>query len=502
MAILGFDCSCGYRRCRRNLPAGPVIGVALSLWLLPALHAALAITVAAHALLHKRDPRSAWAWILACLLIPFGGALLYWWFGINRTARRAVREVGAPQTVAADTSADIALEIEGTDAREIAELVRIGRAMTGRALLGGNRITVLHNGEQAYPAMLEAIAGARDRVWLMSYIFDPDATGEQFADALHGAMRRGVQVRVLLDGVGDLRLGTRGSTLLHRRGLRVARFIPPRLFPPLLHINVRNHRKLLCVDGEQAFLGGMNIGDHQNLSMSLLSRGTRLAAEDIHFRVQGPVAAQLDRVFVEDWRAADGETLTCEAPAPIPLGNARCRVITDGPNDDLGRLQMMLLGALSNAHRSVQIMTPYFVPTAELSGALTAAAWRGVEVSLLLPERSNYPWLDAATRRWLAQVGDSPIRIHRRPPPFAHSKLFLIDDYYALVGSANLDSRSLRLNFELMLEIYDVALLAELGAHVRATRDASPLLDVHKLRSRPLPARLFDAACWLFSPYL
>ena len=471
-------------------------------WVLPLLHAVLATSVAAHALLHKHDPRSAWAWILACLLIPFGGALLYWWFGINRTARRALREVGAPRTATLDAPVDAALAIAGTDGQEIAELVRLGRAMTGRALLPGNQITVLHNGDQAYPAMLEAIAAARHRVWLMSYIFDPGAAGEQFAAALQDAMRRGVQVRVLLDGIGDLRLGTRGSTMLRRRGIPVARFIPPRLVPPLLHINVRNHRKLLCVDGEMAFIGGMNIGDHQIISMPRLVGASRLPTADIHFRARGPIASQLDQVFVEDWRLAAGERLESAAPAPAHCGDARCRAITDGPNDDLGRLQMMLLGALSNAHHSVQIMTPYFVPTAELSGALTAAAWRGVEVTLLLPERSNYPWLDAATRRWLCQIGGSPMRVCFRPPPFAHSKLFLVDDYYALVGSANLDSRSLRLNFELMLEIYDVKLVAELSTHVRAARDTSVMLDTAQLRSRSLPARLFDSACWLFSPYL
>lgn len=471
-------------------------------WLLPALHAVLALTVAGHALLHKQEPRSAWAWILACLLIPFGGALLYWWFGINRTARRALREVGAPRLVAASVPADTPMAIEGADSQEIAELVRVGRAMTGRALLPGNEIVVLHNGDQAYPAMLEAIATARHRVWLMSYIFDAGTTGNQFADALQDAMRRGVQVRVLLDGIGDLRLGPRGSTLLRRRGIPVARFIPPRLVPPLLHVNLRNHRKLLCVDGHMAFLGGMNIGDHQIMSRLRRAATSRLPAADIHFRARGPIATQLDQIFIEDWRLAAGEHLAGGSQPPAHFGSARCRAITDGPNDDLRRLQMMLVGALSNAHRSVQIMTPYFVPTAGLSAALTAAAWRGVEVTLILPERSNYPWLDAATRRWLSQIGGSPIRIHFRPAPFAHSKLFLVDDYYALVGSANLDPRSLRLNFELMLEIYDLSLVAELRAHVLAVRDTSVPLDPAQLRTRPLPARLFDSVCWLFSPYL
>lgn len=472
--------------------------------LMPALHLGLALTASAHALLHKHDPRSAWAWMLACLLIPFFGTLLYLWFGINRSSRRARREIGPPATPNAPGE-DPPLAIEGVDPLEIVELVRIGRAMSGRELLGGNRVTPLHNGEQAYPAMLEAIASARHHVWLMSYIFDPGEIGTRFANALQAAQQRGVQVRVLLDGVGDLYLGPRGSRMLRDRGLRVSLFIPLRLFPPLLHINLRNHRKLLCVDGDTAFVGGMNIGDHHLVSIPLIAEARsarRAQASDLHFRVQGPVVAQLEHVFAEDWKVSCGERLDVAAACPSGPGEAWCRALTDGPNEDLARLQMTMVGALSNAHHRVQIMTPYFVPTAELSSALSAAALRGVEVSLVLPERTDHPWLDGATRRWLSQFGERALQIYLRPAPFAHSKLFLVDDYYALLGSANLDPRSLRLNFELMLEIYDVKLVSQLREHFVEVLQTSQRLDLDQLQSRPLGARLRDSAGWLFSPYL
>lgn len=472
--------------------------------LVPALHLGLAFTASAHALLNKHDPRSAWAWMLACLLMPFVGTLFYLWFGINRSGRRARREIGTPAMPNAP-GADPPLRIEGVDPQEVVELVRIGRAMSGRELLGGNRVTPLHNGEQAYPAMLEAISCARHRVWLMSYIFDPGEIGTRFANALQAAQQRGVQVCVLLDGIGDLHLGPRGSSLLRGLGLHVSLFIPPRLFPPLLHINLRNHRKLLCVDGATAFVGGMNIGDHHLVSIPLIAdarSALRTQASDLHFRVQGPVVAQLEQVFAEDWKVACGERLEMSAASAAPAGEAWCRALTDGPNEDLTRLQMTIVGALSNAHHRVQIMTPYFVPTAELSSALTAAALRGVEVSLVLPERTDHPWLDGATRRWLSQFGERALQIYLRPAPFAHSKLFLVDDYYALLGSANLDPRSLRLNFELMLEIYDAALVGRLRKHFVDVRATSRRLDLATLQSRPLRKRLLDSAWWLFSPYL
>ncbi|TDU31672.1 cardiolipin synthetase 2 [Panacagrimonas perspica] len=474
------------------------------------LHVLLAGSVAAHALLHKHDPRSAWAWILACLLVPVIGTLLYFWFGVNRVERRARVERGVPAPSAALPADDPLPPMSDSIAEEVRELMRIGRSVTRRPLVGGNRITPLHNGEAAYPAMLEAIDEARTRVWLMSYIFDNGRIGQRFAEALAAARRRGVQVSVLLDGIGDLGL-SRGSRILRHYGIPVGMFMPPRLLPPLWHVNLRNHRKLLCVDGALAFVGGMNIGDHHLLPSTLEGwtgyRRRRGYAEDLHFRIEGPVVKQFDQVFTDDWQITTGEHLPSgdaidAIDARAADGGAACRVITDGPNEDFGRLQVLLLGALANAHHAVRIMTPYFVPTPELSSALGVAARRGVEVSLLLPRRGNHWWLDAATRRWLMQFDATPIQVYLRPAPFAHSKLFLVDDYYAVIGSANLDPRSLRLNFELTLETYDIGFASRLRTHFDSVLATSQLLDIEDLRRRPLLARLWDSAFWLFSPYL
>ncbi|MDP3856947.1 MAG: phospholipase D-like domain-containing protein [Stagnimonas sp.] len=481
--------------------------------LAPALlgaHLGLALLASGHALLYKRDPRAAWSWILSCALLPFFGVLLYWWFGINRIERRARRELGAPEPPAGIEPEDLMPVLPGAAPEDLVEHLRLGRALSGgRALRAGNRVAVLHNGEQAYPAMLAAIAGARQRVWLMSYLFDAGVVGRRFAEALAAAVARGVEVRVLLDGVGDIVRGTRGSALLRHHGVPVRLFLPPRLWPPLLHVNLRNHRKLLCVDGQLAYLGGINIGDHHLLAgwPGLLpgASAARMTATDLHFQIEGPVCRQLAEVYAEDWQASGGEPLALpatEPPPPASSGQASCRVITDGPNTEVGRLQLLMLGALANARRRVRIMTPYFIPTPELSGALQSAAMRGVAVEILIPERGDNPWLDAATRRWLGQLLHHRVRVWRRPAPFAHAKLFLVDEHYALIGSANLDPRSLRLNFELMLEVYDQALLANLHQHYGAVAAGSPELSEAELLARPLGRRLRDSLWWLLSPYL
>jgi len=476
-------------------PADTPSTVSILLILVDVLAASAA---AGHALLNKRDPRSAWGWILASILMPLVGPLLYYFLGINRAHWRARHALGSRTTSVAPT-ATASRTLPGLltpEQKEREELVRIGGAMSGRPLLPGNRVTPLFSGEQAYPAMLEAIAGAQHSVWLSSYIFSGAGIGEQFARALSDAQTRGVTVRVLLDGIGDLYYRPRGSALLRRHGVVVRLFHVPRRFPPMLHLNLRNHRKLLIVDGRTAFLGGMNIGDHH------YAAAHRRATLDLHFGVEGPVVRQLEQVFAADWHYAAAEALALAEEDLPPSGAAFCRALTDGPNEELETIQLVMLGALATAHRCVHIMTPYFIPTPELAGALQATALRGVEVVLILPERSNLPWLDWAARHWLRPHLQREIRVFWRKPPFAHSKMFLVDDYYALVGSANLDSRSLRLNFEVMLESYDTDLIASLGQHFAEVRRESRELDLKELETQPLTARLRNAACWLFSPYL
>lgn len=457
-----------------------------------------ASAAASHALLNKRDPRSAWGWILASILMPLVGPLLYYFLGINRAHWRARHALGS-RTVPVAPIAMPMITVPGLlspEQKEREELVRIGGAVSGRPLLPGNRVTPLFSGEQAYPAMLAAIAGARHSVWLSSYIFEGAGIGERFARALSDAQARGVTVRVLLDGIGDLYYRPRGSALLGRHGVVVRLFQVPRRLPPMLHLNLRNHRKLLIVDGRCAFLGGMNIGDHH------YAKARHSATVDLHFSVEGPVVRQLEQVFTADWHYAAAEDLALAGEDPPPSGPASCRALTDGPNEELEAIQLVILGALATAHRCVHIMTPYFIPTPELAGALQATALRGVEVVLILPERSNLPWLDWATRHWLRPHLQREIRVFWRKPPFAHSKMFLVDDYYALVGSANLDPRSLRLNFEVMLEAYDTDLVASLGQHFAQARRESRELVLQELETLPLAVRLRNAACWLLSPYL
>lgn len=464
-------------------------------WLLGVILVSLAFIAGGHALLTKRDPRTAWGWIAVCLLFPLAGPVLYVVFGINRIqtlARELVPGTGARSAGSDETLLREALQ--RGDGRRAP--LPISEATSRWPLCAGNHIEPLYNGEQAYPAMLQAIAAARERVWLSTYIFRNDAVGRQFVEALHDARKRGVSVRILIDGVGEYYSLPRISWRLRKAGLSFARFLPPRLIPPSMHINLRNHRKLLIIDQHTAFTGGMNIGaDH------LLEQKHKRATQDLHFCLQGPVVAQMGLAFAQDWLYANGETLDVSEPE-THTGDALCRVITDGPNEDFDHLRIILFSAMSAAQKRIWIMTPYFLPFNEFISAMNTAALRGVDVAVILPSDNNQPLAHWASRNLLDQLLEDGVNIYYRPPPFAHDKLFLLDDDYTLIGSTNIDPRSLRLNFEIGVEIYDREFSIIMQRYFSAVRGNSHAVSLEELRQRSLPVHLRDAACWLFSPYL
>jgi cardiolipin synthase A/B len=473
-------------------------------WLLIAVFLLFAWATALHALLNKRDPRAALSWIALCILFPPLGALLYILFGVNRV-RTQGRRLGGPLTLLLHVGGERTEEREGPAMlpsvvpRAFQPIAKLSDRITLRALLGGNRVEPLINGEEAFPAMLAAIGNARQSVYLSTYIMETNGTGRGFIAALRAAVGRGVDVRVILDGVGEYYSFPRAGTLLKRAKVPVARFFPPTLLPPSFFINLRNHRKIMVVDGCEGYTGGMNIGDrHLAADPSKADR-----VEDLHFRIVGPVVAQMEQTFLADWHFCTGR----EDPLPnccgaSHAGEAFCRVVADGPNDDIDRLAMILVGAAAAAHERIFIMTPYFLPSRELVGALQSAALRGVAVHILLPAKNNLPYVKWASDNMLWELLKHGVRIAYQPPPFVHTKMFLVDDVYSIVGSANIDPRSLRLNFEMVLEIFDPAVNQALRARFVQALARSRETTMAEMDGRSLSVRIRDSLCWLFTPYL
>jgi len=461
----------------------------------------ISLLSAGHALLSKRDPRAALGWIVTCLALPGLGALFYWLLGVNRirTRARELQEQGQGMHWLNVDQPPNPRDIKNfPDSDTSRALINLANAVTRRPLICGNAVSTLYNGEQAFPAMLEAIRSAETSIFLSSYIFMADRTGKLFVRELLAAVDRGVDVRVLIDAFGEYYSFVRVRRKLQKGGVNTASFLPFSLFHSF-YLNMRNHRKLLIVDNRIGFTGGMNIGDRH---LALIKNNPRRVV-DIHFRLEGPICQQLRDAFMEDWHYATNEKRRpFDWPVPPATGSACCRGISAGPNEPHEKINWILIGALACAKSHVRIMTPYFIPSRAHVAAINTAALRGVQVEILLPAKNNLPFVAWATNAYLFELLEQHVEVYFQPPPFVHSKLLLIDNEYALVGSANIDPRSLRLNFEFNVEIFDDATVLELIEHFDHSRQNSRQVSLEEMDQRSLPLRLRDSFCKLFSPYL
>jgi cardiolipin synthase len=336
-------------------------------------------------------------------------------------------------------------------------LARLVTSVVERPLVPGNHVETLVNGDAAYPAMLDAIRQAKKTISLETYIFDRDEVGLEFAKALGDAVRRGVEVRVLIDAAGTRYSWPSILHTLHREKVKCALFHPSFGLLRLMSVNLRTHRKIMVVDGTLGFTGGLNIR-----SGHWLSRHPRNPVQDLHFRVRGPVVTQLQEAFAEDWLFATKEALRGEDwfPKVESAGPMLARGVSDGP------------------------------------------AMRGVHVDVVLPEWTNLPFVQWASRAMWWQILTHNCRIWLTPPPFDHSKLMIVDGCWVLLGSANWDARSLRLNFEYNVECYDEKLAKTLEELITTKKRNAHEVTLEEMDARSLILRLRDGATRLLTPYL
>ena len=465
---------------------------------------ALSLVASIHVVLHKRDTRAAIGWVGLIWLSPYLGPFLYFLLGINRIQRRASllrsgQLRAEPLRSAHICSPELLAKTLPDANHHLSTLVQLVGGLTNRPLLSDNKIEPLVGGDEAFPAMLAAIDGAQRSIAMMSYIFDNDRIGRQFVEALSRAVKRGVEVRVLIDSIGSRYTFPSIVGVLAKEGVRVQRFLQTLMPTYFAYSNLRNHRKILVVDGRLGFTGGMNIREGAVLSLK-----PSHPFNDLHFRLSGPIVLHLQEVFAEDWAFSTQEVLAGELwfPPLEPAGEMLARGIRYGPDEDLGEMRLALVGALSCALRRVAIVTPYFLPDDALVSALNAASMRGVDVDIILPLKNNLRTVQWACTATLWQVLERGCRVWLSPPPFDHTKLMMIDDIWTLLGSGNWDPRSLRLNFEFNVECYDRTLAAAANQIVAKKLAVSRSVTLADVDGRSLPIRLRDGVARLFSPYL
>ena len=370
-------------------------------------------------------------------------------------------------------------------------------------LLAGNSVSPLITGDEAFPAMLEMIDRARHHIHLQSFIIKPDRTARLLLKHLCAKAREGVTVRVLYDRFGSTQAALSGFFRFYRRvpNLTILGWTQVNLLKRNFQLNLRNHRKVLIVDGRAACFGGINI------SRENITRRRRPPIRDYHFRVEGPVVQQLQYAFLQDWFFISGDSpdkLLQEAcfPAIPPAGTIPARVINSGPTSYLQTITDVFFMAIVQARHQLLIVTPYFVPSPDILRALRSAALRGVEVRLILPERNNHFYAGWASRALYQDILAAGVRIFHRQPPFIHAKAVVIDSRTAIVGSANWDVRSLRLNYETSMILYDETFANRLKAIILEDEALSSEIILPVWNRRPAWHRLVENACSLLTPIL
>lgn len=495
------------------------------------LSVAAGTTAAVHAAMTKTEVRAAIGWVGVILMSPLLGPFLYLIAGINRIRHDQIAEQrntslldytnsteALKEPERADpsnsgqsdsrnnrrTSTDTALKAVITpQAAQLESLHTLGDRISHFPLLPGNSIQLLNGGDETYPAMIQAIEQAKYTIAMQSYIFDNDRAGQAVADALNAAQQRGVQVRVLIDAVGSKYSRPPITRLLKKYGITSALFMTnPLGVMRMPYANLRSHRKILIIDGHTGFTGGMNIREGF-LSAVAGDQTTR----DIHFRIQGPVVPQLMSVFAHDWEFTTHEHLPFSTWCPSNEWNSTAdsvpvRCVRSGPDRFLGSTHSMLLGALAVARSHVRIQSPYFLPDQVLMGAITTAARRGVTVDIVIPGQNNLKLVDCAMMAQIDQVIEAGCRVWRTTGTFNHAKLFTLDGQWSYVGSSNLDPRSLRLNFELDMEVYSPELARQLEQAIDAEIATARQLTLQELTMIPFRKRLRNRIIWLASPYL
>ncbi len=471
-------------------------------------HLAVGVIASLHAIRIKREASSALLWLFIIWSFPFLGAAIYAAYGVDRiSAKAALRETAASAFRthrAAHGPAPAASRNLLTDPWAQSLERALNTVLPDLPSVEGNRIQVFVTGDEAYPPMRAAMAAAQHHIHLQTFILANDSIGRDWMDLLVQKAHEGVQVRVLYDRFGSTPAVLTGFIHRYRRAaprLRIAGWSLANPWRRQVQVNLRNHRKILVVDGRVAFTGGMNVTEIN------VTRPGRPADRDFHFEVHGPIVRELQFSFLDDWHFMTGEPaeslLAPEYfPELPPCGSARVRLVPGAPTGDGETLPDILFTLLTMARRQILLVSPYFVPTLDILRALRSAALRGLDVRLLVPKENNHVYAGWAGRAYYGTLLQAGARIVERHPPFLHAKALIIDDTVALVGTANVDSRSLRLNYETNLLVMDRDFLGQLKEAVLAEFQCGDELNWGAWVRRPHWHMWLERTAALLSPTL
>lgn len=482
------------------------------------LHVGTFLLVSYHCLMQKKEASASLLWIFSAFAFPFIGPLLYVSLGIDHVPKKSGLKTRANRQFLAERRAlenpDLPLahlrtvhdsRLAGPASPPAGEIdSSVSALLRESPLMAGNSIEPLETGDAAFPAMLNAIKNARDHVHIQSFIINDDPIGRNFLDTLREKARAGVRVRLLYDRFGSTHATMRGFFRRYQKepNLDIAGWTQANLLKRQFQINLRNHRKLLIVDGDAAFMGGIN------LQLDHTTHGDIPPIRDYHFAVRGPIVQELQYIFLRDWYFITDEnpsTLLSRRHFPEiqPRGGLLVRAIPSGPTEDeRDRLPQVFFLCMTLARRRIFIITPYFIPTPDILRALQSAALRGIDVRILTPGRNNHVYAGLAARARYEPLLEAGVRIFERAPPFIHAKAMVVDDEVSLIGTSNLDVRSLVLNYESDMLVYSAEFASALTGVMNKDFRASREILLSEWRRRSPGSRFLENFCNLLSPIL
>ncbi|MDR1522795.1 MAG: phospholipase D-like domain-containing protein [Endomicrobium sp.] len=458
----------------------------------------LAITTSIHILLHKDDIKSSIGWIALVFLSPFIGTILYIFLGINRVKRKSLKLKGSINLTESYSKVLINNIFENLPIN-YKQFINFSHKVYSQNFVFGNLIEPLQNGFQAYPEMILAIKEAKKEVLISSYIFDYDSETEKILDALKVAINNGAKIKVLIDGIGTFNIFGKSieKKLKEIKGLQYGIFLPLKFPLTFAFVNLRNHKKIMMIDGETAFFGGMNLSKN-----NCLIGDKKNAIIDITFKINGPVIQQIAEIFEEDWEFVTGEKFNSIAKS-IKYKNSKglaARAIPGGPDKQNNAIELIALGAISAAIKKILIITPYFLPEKNILTSIEMAAMRGIEVEIILPKIHNSFISKASEANFLSLINRG-VKIFHTHPPFDHSKIFVVDSEWVFVGSANWDVRSFKLNFESNMEIFSKSLARTLETIAKEKKEKATVVTADYCKNMSTLKKLRNNMYRLLTPY-
>lgn len=442
---------------------------------------------------NRKEARATLAWVLLIVFLPYLGAVIYIIFGnprLKMIEKKVKRKKDIRYEIASEVTDEYKLCLIGNLVTKINDI---------NPLLCEN-LEFLNSASIKYARLAEDILSAKEYILMEYYVFRQDETGKFFINLLNKKLREGVKVYLLYDGVGAIGLSIKNTLREFKKlGGKSAAFLSPFNVKFFTRVNFRNHRKVAIIDGKVCYIGGINIG---NEYIGDLLKGSDWI--DAHIRFSGEAVVAALELFVEDWYFATGKDISnfIKRPEWNMKGDTSMHLIPSGPDEESSKIYNTIFTLINGAKKNINILTPYLVPDEPVVELLKFASNKGVDINIILPGKNNHPLVAAAGRSYYEDLVDSGIKIYETSNTMLHAKIITVDDRISLIGSANIDNRSFKLNFELSALIYKEKFTSTVLNFIESYKNASVLIDNEFLKNKKLYVKMFESACRTISPVL